>query len=124
MMRETAEGAIQTALGALGVPVYNTLAPTETRTPYIVWNLVSGIDDEYTLAGRIRSAALYDVRVYGPAGDKEALLTLLEDIDDALMDLSGLFYIRRERYLPDLAETIGGEVWLQVGATYRVEVEG
>lgn len=109
--------------------VHNTVAPGGAGYPQLIFQKVSG-SDEYTWSQRIRRRFLYQVRVIDAGGpDKDGLLEALDRVDALLTDgtltMTGggaVIYCRRAGDLPDAAERVDGELYLQVGATYRIEV--
>lgn len=132
------ETALQTKLaadtGAGGLMtfvtgVYNLVAPASTTYPYLVFQKVVGTPG-YTLGQRIGTGYLYQFRIIGEGGSKATILDALARLDSLLTDQvltvggTAAWYVRRDGDMPDVAEMDGGVLFLQVGATYRIELGG
>lgn len=109
--------------------VYNLVAPNSATHPYLVFQKVVGTP-AYTLGLRIAVGYLYQFRIIGEGGSKATLLDALARLDTLLTDQvltvdgSAAWKIRRQADMPDVAEMDGGKLYLQVGATWQIEIGG
>ena len=119
----------ETLLAALSGGVHNTIAPLGTAYPYLVFHVVSG-EDDYTFTLRVETIYLVDVRVIGCNSDKASLTAALDQVDALLTDGAltvgdePVWYVRRERRMPDAVDVAGANTYIQVGATFRIDVGG
>ncbi len=111
--------------------VHNLVAPQPTAR-YAVFQKVSGPAD-YTFTQRIGTSYLYQIRCIDPSGaaDKDSLMDALARIDTLLtrqaLAVAGYttWLVERSDDLPDSAEADeDGRVYIQVGASYRLELGG
>jgi hypothetical protein len=106
--------------------VHNVAAPPGTAYPHVIYHSLGGPDD-YTLTQRIRTSYLYQIRIKDKSYTLSRINSALARIDVLLNDkeiVAGLtLYCRREGFIPNhpvLDED--GELLLQGGATYSIEV--
>lgn len=124
LVGDTGAGGLMTFLTG---GVHNTVATDPITYPYLVYQLIAGAD-AYTFTLHINTAYLYQVRVIGQGPDKEAISDALTRVNVLLtrqtLSITGVatWIVQREGDLPDMVELDGDTVYMQVGATYRIEV--
>lgn len=125
MAADTGVGGLMTFVTG----VHNLVAPNSATHPYLVFQKVVGTP-AYTLGLRIGTGYLYQFRIIGEGGSKATLLEGLARLDTLLTDQvltvggNAAWKVRLESDIPDVAEMDGGKLYLQVGATYRIELGG
>ena len=124
LVADTGTGGLMTLISG---GVHNTALPDPAVYPYVVYQRVAG-NDAYTFTLRINSAYLYQIRVVGQGLNKGALEDALDRIDVLLtrqaLSITGkaTWIVQREGDIPDSVEFLGDQPYMQVGATYRIEV--
>lgn len=106
--------------------VHNPVAPENSEYPLIIFQRLFG-SDSYTLTRRIKNALRYQFRVQIRGRSKGDIDAILDRIDELLMDYElvadDTMYCRRESVLPDIPESDAGELFLQGGVVYRMEIK-
>ncbi len=116
-----------TLLGYVPGGIHNTVAQAPSY-PYLVFQKISG-DPDYTLTQIIREPYLYQIRAIAQGYSKSAILNAMAQVKALLnrkpLTITGYTHwlTEWESDMPDMAEMgDDGEVLMQVGATYRIEV--
>ncbi len=118
-----------TLMGYLTGGVHNLVVASPTY-PYLVFQKISGEPSSYTLTQIVSEPYTYQVRIIGKGETSKANLGLALARVRALLNLQSLTIVgyahwltRWESDMPDMADLDDdGEVLIQVGATYRIEV--
>ena len=127
--RDLIDGALYTKLNVAAVTdladgPYNTVAPNEAESPYVLFSLQSMNRDDWAFDGE-GCEALYLVKVVFQSGwphAQEAVDTqIIAALHDQTLTVSGgtNIYIRRQtdiRY----SEEIGGRRWWHCGGSYKI----
>lgn len=104
--------------------VWNSLAPQDTRAPYVVFQVMSKVEDYFAYLKR-GAQAIYMVKAVSQSPWPKEAATIDTQIDTLLQDAAlsitgfGLLWCRRESDLY-LMEDVGGEVYQHQGGLYRV----
>lgn len=108
--------------------VYQVMAPVGSTPDYCLLINQSGQDVLSSVATRIMSTLLFQVKVVGPAQDAANLRAafaradaLLQPNGQPLRNAGGTLACYREQPL-SVGELVNGALWLNYGGLYRVEV--
>ena len=128
----TTLNADSTLTGLVTGGIWRSSAPVETVPPYVVMNFQAG-SDVLTLNGvRIYDSLLFQIKTIGPAVQTTTLLSAANEIDSLLKRTSGvpltadglgaILACYRESPV-QLDELINGELWMQLGGMYRIQLQ-
>ncbi|HET9109677.1 MAG TPA: hypothetical protein VFN78_02515 [Ktedonobacterales bacterium] len=109
--------------------IYEVMAPTGSAPDYCLLIHQSATDVNAATAARIMTTLLFQVKLVGPAADESNLRTAYRR-GDTLLQPGGLALRNTNNTLSCFREqtfSIGelnnnGELWLNVGGLYRIEV--
>lgn len=109
--------------------MYEVMAPTGATPDYALLIHQSATDVNAATAARIMTTTLFQVKLVGPAADEADLRTayrradaLLQPNGRALANTGGTLACYREQTFSIGELNNNGELWLNVGGLYRIEV--
>lgn len=108
--------------------VYNTMAPTGTTMPYVVWNYQGGSDVAAIGTHRVFARCVYQVRTVGTGASYVPLRSVADRVDVLLHGAVGvvpggrIVSVVREQIIQFL-EVVDGVMIRYLGGLYRVLVQ-
>lgn len=107
--------------------VYNSVAPQETEPPYVVFQAMSEVDDDYSFSGRGEDAVYMAKAISRSPWPKEAntintqINALLQDATLSITGYAQLLCRRTEAVFMD--EDLGGDTYTHIGGMYRITAD-